>query len=169
MELIDDDDVEMIKRQSVDACSIEALHRGEHVLKTFGTLSADPQLAERVVAQGMPERGETLVEDLFAVRHEEQTCSRQGHAKPGVVDSRHDGLTRASCRNEQVAVVALLARDGDQFEESFLEGLEANLDRTEHRDRSSVRASTALDRGVEVGRFVWDEISAVPVAVKTPR
>ena len=48
MELVDDDDVEVIGSQICHACGPQALDRGEDVLKSARTMSADPELSDWV-------------------------------------------------------------------------------------------------------------------------
>ena len=56
---------------AAEAGSVEALDRREDVLEPLRSSVADPQLAERGVAQRMPERRKALLEDLLAVRDEQ--------------------------------------------------------------------------------------------------
>ena len=72
VELVDDDDVEVIGWQRVEAAGVEALDRCEHVLEPVRSCATDPLLAEGWVAQRVAERGEALVEDLLAVGDEQQ-------------------------------------------------------------------------------------------------
>ena len=93
--------------------------------KRCGPAAADPELAEGVVAQGVAEGGEALVEDLLAVRDEEEARARQHGAQARVVDGGHDGLAGAGGGDEQVPVVAALAGERDLLEQALLERLEA--------------------------------------------
>ncbi len=84
---------------------VETLYRCEDVLEVLRSCAADPLLAERRVAKRVAEGGDALIEDLVAVRHEQQTRARQFVAKTGVVDGGHDGLASAGGGDEQVAMV----------------------------------------------------------------
>ena len=96
-----------------------------------GALPADPQLAERSVAKGVAERRAALVEDLLAVGDEEQPVARERRSEARVVDRRHDRLARAGRGDEQVAVVAMVARELDLLEQALLERSQLELDRAE--------------------------------------
>jgi hypothetical protein len=131
VELVDDDDVEVIGLEVCEARSMERLDRGKHVVEGPGLLVRHPHLAERRVAQRVPERGQALLEDLAPVRDEQESRARKAPLQARVVDGRHDGLARSGGGDEQVLVVALLAREGDLFEQSFLERLGAQLEGAE--------------------------------------
>ena len=54
-----------------------------------------------------------------------------------VVDSRHDGLAGAGGRDEQVAVVTLVACQHDLLEQRLLERTQLDLDRAKQRESSA--------------------------------
>ena len=72
VELVDDDDVEVLRRQAAVAGGVEALDRGEHVLEVLSAGRADPQLPERRVEQALAEGRAALLQDLRPVRDEQQ-------------------------------------------------------------------------------------------------
>ena len=97
------------------------------MLEAARPLAADPQLAESYVAQRMLEGLPTLLEDLHAMRDEEQSRAWQLRAQPLVVDRRHHGLAGPGGGHEQVAVMAEAARDGDLLQEALLKRVRAQL------------------------------------------
>jgi hypothetical protein len=109
VELIDDDDVEVVRRQCVEVGGAEALDRGEDVVEPGRARAADPFLAERGVAHRIAERRQALVEDLFAVGDEQQTRPWQPSSKRSVVQRCHHGLAGTGGGDEQVAVMTALA------------------------------------------------------------
>ena len=161
MELVHDDHVEVARVDAPDVGRVEALDRGEHVLEPGRSLPADPLLAEARVAEGMTEGRATLVEDLLAVRHEEQTAARQLCPQARVVDSRHHRLARPGRRHEQVAMVALMPGEHDVLEQRLLERPQLELDRGQQG-----RVTNAGDLGptLELVGVVGDEVAARPVA-----
>src|SRR5690606_16737357 len=138
------------------------LDRCEHMLERYRATSADPQLAETGISQGVRERPTTLIQDLLAVGDEQQPGTRQTRAKSLIVDRGHHGLARAGRCGEQVAVVSLLAREFDLFEHSLLERLQPDLRRTEQQF-SFGRARHALSESRPVVRL---EIRLCPVALE---
>jgi hypothetical protein len=67
VELVDDDDVEVLRRQRHETARVQALNRREDVLVPRGPGPADPLLAERRAPERVTKRRETLVQDLLAV------------------------------------------------------------------------------------------------------
>ncbi len=164
VELVDDDHVEVIRGEVGEAGGAQALDRGEDVLEGARTLAADPELAERVVAEGLAERGQALGQDLFSVRHEEEPGSRKRLTKARVVERRHHRLAGARRGDEEVLVVTLLAREGDLLEQSLLERLRAKLGGAQHDDRApGAGGGGSL---VELRALVGHEVAAVPVALE---
>jgi hypothetical protein len=72
VELVDDHHVEVIAGQRVEVGRVEALDRREDVLEARRPGTADPLLAERRVAEARSGTSRALVEDLLAVRDEQQ-------------------------------------------------------------------------------------------------
>src|SRR5215204_483376 len=72
VELVHDDDVEMRWLDVAEVCAAQALDRCENVLEPLGPTPTDPLLTKCRISERVPERGATLVEDLFAVCDEEQ-------------------------------------------------------------------------------------------------
>ena len=72
MELIDDDDVEVVRRECIEVDRVQTLDRREDVIEASRSCSADPLLTEGRIAQRVAERREALVKDLLAVGDEQQ-------------------------------------------------------------------------------------------------
>src|SRR5437773_42712 len=164
MELVDDDHVEVIRREIPKTGGAEALNRGEHVFERLRSLTADPELAECRIAERVPEREETLIEDFFPMRDEQEPMPRKRLAQSRIINRGHHGLPGARRRREEIPVIPALARHGDLFEEPLLERLQPHLDRTQ-RDHGTRYAIDASLRG----KFNWviaHEVDAVPVAVE---
>ena len=75
VEFVNDHNVEMISGEVLESGCIEALDRSEDMLELAGSLAANPQLAERSIADPVAKGGETLLQDLFAVRDEEEASA----------------------------------------------------------------------------------------------
>jgi hypothetical protein len=167
MEFIDDHDIEVLRVQRIQPRGGDALNRGEDVLEVFWSFSADPEFAERVVSQGVPEGGQALTENLFAVGDEEQASSREPLPQPRIVERSHDGLAGAGGRGEQVPVVACGARKFQLLEEPFLERFRAQLDGAQEDLRARGRCRSEVPK--KVLAHVGDEVAAVPVALEHRR
>ncbi len=131
VELVHDYDVEVRRADVPDVGAVQALDRREHVLEPLGPLASDPLLAESCVAQCVTERRTALVEDLLAVSDEQESAASELRSKPRVVDRRHHCLPGAGGRDEQVAMVALVAGEDDVLEQRLLERAQLELDRAE--------------------------------------
>ena len=70
MELVDDDNVEMIRFEMIEVSGMQALDRREYVVEALGAGSSDPLLAKACVTQRVAESPHTLIQDLFAVGDE---------------------------------------------------------------------------------------------------
>ena len=127
-----------------------------------GPLPADPLLAERGVAQRVPERRTALVEDLLAMSDEQEAAAAELRSQTRVVDRCHHGLPGARGRDEQVAMVALVAGEDDVLEQRLLERPELELDRGEQRDVSAAGAPPSAARTPPASYA--DEVPARPVA-----
>ena len=71
VELVDGHDVEVRRFDAADVGSVQTLNRCEHMLE-LPRRCRNPLLAERRIAQRVPERRAALVEDLLAVGHEQE-------------------------------------------------------------------------------------------------
>jgi len=163
VELVDDDDVEVVRLEPADAGGREALDRREHVLEAQRPVAADPAFAERRLAQRVAERRQALVEDLGAVRDEQQPVAGERSAEPRVVDRGHHGLSRPGRRDDQVAPVTLVQRDRELLEQRLLERPELDLDRAEQQGRPDAFDARAPR---ELLAVVVDEVAPLPVAVE---
>ena len=163
VELVDDHDVEACGVDVGETSGIEALDGGEHVLVERRASAIDPQFAEAVTPECVPKGPQALVEDLLAMRDEQQPRARQSRAEPGVVDRGHDRLARARRCHEEVAMMPLLTREFDLLEQPLLERLRTKLDRAEDECRAPVARRRLLG---EDRRVVGHEIAAVPVALE---
>ena len=72
MELVDDHHIEMISGQRGEVIRVQTLDRRKHMLEARRPRPTNPLLAERRVAQRVAEGRQTLVEDLLAMRDEQQ-------------------------------------------------------------------------------------------------
>src|SRR5687768_1489100 len=114
----------------------------------------------------MAEGGCTRVKDLLRVGDEQQP--RAGHflTEPGVVESGHDGLAGPGRRHEKVAVVTLLAGDGDELEKAFLERLWPEFDGAQHDLWPCIGSARSAQLIVELLGLVGDEVLAQPITVE---
>ena len=101
MELVDDHDVEVIGRRFVEVGGVEALDRSEDVVEALRAGAADPLLAERRFAQRVAEGRQALVEDLLAVRDEQQ--ARRAAVPHAIARSRRRPSPSCPCRWRQPA------------------------------------------------------------------
>src|SRR3546814_12013164 len=92
VELIDDHDIEVIGRQVLEPPCTEALNGGDDVLDASRAIATDPNLAKGRVAECVPEGGQAMLKDFFAVRDETQARPWQPFAQPPVVPRRDDRL-----------------------------------------------------------------------------
>ena len=70
VEFVDDDDIEVVRREMFQPRSVQALNGGKDVLETAWPLAANPQLTEGVIAERLAKGGLRLREDLFAMGDE---------------------------------------------------------------------------------------------------
>ncbi len=163
VELVDDHDVEVCRVDAPDVGAVEALDRREDVLEPRRAVAADPHLAEGRVAQRMPERRPALVEDLLAMR-DEQEPTREASSLPQtrVVDCRHHRLARAGGGDEQIAVVSLVTRELDAVRAARSWKGRSSIS----IGLSSVTSSpvVACVRRLNSSGSYGDEVAALPVA-----
>src|SRR5690606_2541701 len=163
MELVDDHDIEMVRRDVVWAANTEALNRGEHVLEAVRSLASYPPLAECRIAKRMAECGQALVENLFSVCDEQEAGAGQATAQTLIVQGGHHGLARAGCRNQQVPMVALEAGELDQLQESGLKWLRPDFDRAEVDLRT---LAPHLGELAKLLRLERPEVGVLPIALE---
>ena len=153
VELVDDDDVEVVgldagqaRRHSGSGSRRRRARRRE--------VSGRRPTARRThgPAEPLAERGQALVEDLLPVGDEEEARPGERLAQASVVDGGHHRLAGAGRRDEQVAVMASLARQGDLLEQPLLEGLGPKLDRAEEDALGRSARSRRCARGTRRGR-----------------
>ncbi len=105
VELVDDDDLERIGRDVGDAVGGQGLHGREHVLPALRPGAPDVELAEVRVTEHLAIGATGLLQDLLAMRHEEQARTAAGLLGQAlVVEGGDDRLAGASRGDEQVAV-----------------------------------------------------------------
>ena len=80
MEFIDDDHVKVTGFEGSEAGGVEALDRSKDVVELPRALPADPQLSECIVAHAVTKCRQALLEDLFAMGHEQQPRARKAIA-----------------------------------------------------------------------------------------
>lgn len=170
VELIDDDHVEVLRRELLHAVRREALHAREDVAPPLRSLTADVQLAEGAVGQHLPVGPQRLLQDLLSVGDEQQ---RRAMRQTRVVERRDDGLAGAGCGDDQVAVpVVQLALELEPVQDHLLMRVGTDLQAAHGKgDRAPVlRARRDRERLVEplgVGlRVVVDEGAVGPVRVE---
>ena len=156
--------------RSVEVRRGQALDRREDVVERLGPRATDPLLAERVVAQRVPEGRAALVEDLLAVRDEQQPCEAKRGAQPGVVDRGHHGLAGTGGGDEQVAVVTRAARE-TAISSSSRSWKGSSRISTGLRTRSLARRPSCaiVPARANCSGVVRDEVAALPVALEDRR
>ena len=132
VELVDDDDVEArrVDRGEVDVR--QRLDAREHVPPGLGPLSADVEFAEGRVARGQPEHRRRLLQDLVAVR-DEQERRVVAHpfvaAQACVVESRDERLAGSRGGDDQVAPASVANPFGfEPIEDRTLERVRGDVD-----------------------------------------
>jgi hypothetical protein len=95
MKLVDDDDIEGVRRHLREIHPGQGLDRAEHVAPLGRHHAVHIELAEIAGSQHLPERREALFEDLLPVRNEQQPrIAPELLAKPPVVESGDNRLSR---------------------------------------------------------------------------
>ena len=131
MALVDDHVSEVARAELADQVARRrALDAREHVLPALGLVRADEQLAERRQLQRVAERLARLIEQLLAVREEQQPRRCPGGRRDALVVERRDhGLAGAGRRDDEVAAAAVQRALGDELvEDGLLERQRAELD-----------------------------------------
>ena len=129
VELVDDDDVEVRRVDVPDVGALRLWIEAKTCSNREGRCPPTHFSPKRAVAQRVAEGRAALVEDLLAVRDEEQAAAAELRPQARVVDRRHHRLARAGGSDEQVAMVALVAGEVDVLEKRLLERAELELDR----------------------------------------
>lgn len=75
VELVDDDHLEVLRGQTLDAVRRQALDAGKDMPPPLRAAASDVQLAERAVGEDLAVGAEGLSEDLLAVGDEQQARS----------------------------------------------------------------------------------------------
>src|SRR4051794_37102203 len=120
MELVDDDDIEVRRIYLSHVRAVEALDRCKDVVESFGPVARDPLLAKSCVTQRVPKGVATLVEDLFAMSDEQETCAGQPVSHSRVINCCHHRLSSSGCGDQQITVVPLVPRELYVLEQSLL-------------------------------------------------
>ena len=107
VELVDDDDVVRRRVDGRQICRGERLHTREHVRVVHGTMPVDEQLAEVRVTQHLRVRAPRLLEDLSAMRDEQQPRAVRAGTHSLVIERRHHRLAGTRRRDDEVAVAAV--------------------------------------------------------------
>src|SRR5882757_4898518 len=97
MELVDDDDVEVVRCQLFQASDVEGLDACEYVVPGLWLLAAIEQFSEGGVIEDLLIHAQGLLEDLLAVGHEQQSRMTVARlfGQGSVVQGSHHGLTSA--------------------------------------------------------------------------
>ena len=162
VELVHDDDIEVLGIETLEDGCVEALYGREDVIEPLRACFADPELAERCVAQRVSVGREALLENLLAVRDEQKPVAWKLGSEACVVDRRHDCLPGAGCCDQQVVMMASHAGYRELFEERILEGSELDLERAE-KGGGFVQPCGSIGELVGV---IGNETAARPVAVE---
>ncbi len=127
-----------------------------------------PTARRRRDRAGVPEGGEALVEDLFAVRDEEQARARQRLAEARVVDRGHDGFPVPVADTSKLRWWPR-SRDSAicSSRRSWNGSGRSSMGLRQRRGPASLRP--ARSRASELVRVVGHEVAAVPVALEHRR
>ena len=106
VELVDDHDVVGVGRDVRDAVRLQGLHAGEDVVPTLRARAGDVQLTERGVGEDFSVGPQRLLEDLLAVRDEEQSrpVGWRGPAQSAVVKCGDHRLAGPGGGDDQIAM-----------------------------------------------------------------
>lgn len=150
MELINDDDVVGVGRHGGDVTGMEGLDAGVDMPPVLRFVTADQQLAERAVAEGLAEGAAGLGEDPLAVRHEEEAeVSTLLLPQPPVVQGGHDGLAGAGGGDDEAApAVVDLPFSVDGVEDLLLVSPRPQLESAEEL-RVVCRVTSTAGEGVD--------------------
>ena len=144
--------LELTRRQALDG--------REHVLPPFRPAASHPELAEPGLPQRLAHRWRGSGPKLLAVRDEEESTAPEAFPEAGVVHGGHDRLACARGGDQEVPVLAALARHLDLLEETLLEGLEADLDRRQNGPQLGLGLRGTLQ---ELRLVEGHEVAAFPV------
>jgi hypothetical protein len=141
MELVNDDNLEGVRRHSRDVVRVEGLYWREHMSPALRACARVVLLSEAGVGQDLAVGAKRLLEDLFPVGDEQErrgrlTTLERGVAKTPIIESRDDCLACAGRRYDKIAVpIVDLTFDLDLFEHlglirprAYLEAGEGNCD-----------------------------------------
>ena len=166
VELVDDDEVKVLRVERPKAGRGEALDGCEHGIEPLRSVLGDPKLTEAWIANGVPEGRPGLLEDLLPMCDEQQSRSWHRRADAGVVHGCHDGLSRSGRGDEQVPVVSPQPRHGDLLEEALLKRSQVQLRRWQFEPMVLDGRLCPLEEHCPLVRL---EVIALPVGVKDCR
>ena len=175
VELIDVHDVEPVRFELARVQAMQRLDRGEHVTPLARHFSSDELLPEIAAPQHVPERLQRLVEDLLAVRDEQQRgVATDGDAAIAlaqrlIVQRRHHGLAGSGRRHDEVALARVAcAFDDERLQDLALIVPRAYLEAGDARDRSagSRRLHRTLEALAIAGRVIGLEARVAPERVE---
>lgn len=121
VKLVDDDDVVRIGTKLPETLRVKRLNRREDVPTLARLVAPNELLSEVPVANGRPIPCEALVEDLLAMRHEQQggiTAHLLADAR--IVERRDDGLPRPRRCDDEILGVAVCPLERERIERGLL-------------------------------------------------
>jgi len=159
VELVDHDDLVEVGVEGPEAPRGQGLGRREDLRADGGPRAVDEELAEGGVAQHGAVDGEALLEDLLAVRDEEQGGAPAAVELAGVVEGGGPGLAGAGRGDDEVAGVAAVPLGLQRVEHAALVRLGLGVEVEEERPFGGGGAQGAGEGadevlGVGVGREV---------------
>ncbi len=173
VELIDDDDVEVVLRPLFElVCLGYGLDRGEDVLAARRPIPTHEELAEAAVLQYIPIGAQGLLEDLLAMRNEEQRRLMCGRGlEPLVVQCGDDRLACARGSNDEIVVAVVDVSLGLEVVEHFaLMRIGPYVEMAHVEGTSACATSVLRKQSVEVLRIfvrvVRRKCGIVPVGVE---
>ena len=174
MALVDDDEPEVVRRQTFPENPGGALDRREDVFPLLRNAAVDIELAERVITEHLAKRRLRLLEDLAAVgqKEESRSCLRP-LTRAQVVEGRDDRLARAGRSDDEIAMPTVQR----PLRLESIEDLELEWERLqrEERDDGRSRRLSLVAKGeakalaaILGGGVVWLELGVVPEPVERP-
>jgi hypothetical protein len=124
--LVEDDHV--VRARIDDGVLAERVDRGEHVAADRRLLVLVQELAEVAQLQRGAKDPRRLLEDLAAMRHEQERVDRADAAELAIVQRGHDRLAGARCSDKEVAVAAKAPGLAELLEHRLLVRLGLDLD-----------------------------------------
>jgi hypothetical protein len=169
VELVHDHHVERARIHCPQVDPGEGLDGGKDMAPLFGAVPVDVELAELPVSQHRPEDVAALLQDLPAVRDEEETRTRPLAREAAVVEGRDQRLAGPRRRDHKVSMTAMaLPLRSELLQDLHLEGIRTQLEGRHGRGRGEspgLRQRLVESLRVPI-RVVVLELAVLPVAVE---